>query len=333
MRRRDVGEVQDDRRPELHVRLDHAVGAALAQLLERGGLEGLGDLVARGVELQAGPPEHAGPRVLGAVDAVAEAHQPLAAVQDALDVALGVAGALDLLEHVQHAAGRTAVQRPGHGADGPGDRRGDVRAGRGDHARGERGGVHPVLGGGDEVGVDRADVHRVGLAVPADHHALDDRATLVDQLRGHHRHADPTGGLRGEGHGHDRHPGEVVAGLVVVDVQQGLQAPGGGQHGDRGLHVDAHVARVHRDRVRLGRRQAGVELVVDQQAPDLAERHAADEVLDVHAAVAQRRALLVRLGDLGLERDDTLKAGYEVGHGSLLRGWRAGTGTILPDAA
>ena len=66
----------------------------------------------------------------------------------------------------------------------------------------------------------------------------------------------------------------------------------------RRLHVDADVAGVHRQRERLGRRQARVELVVDEQAPDLAEADPADEVLEVDAAVAQRAAFLVGFGDL-----------------------------------
>ena len=58
-----------------------------------------------------------GARVLGAVDAVAEAHQPLAAVEHVLDPALGVAGALDVVEHLQHARRRAAVQRARERAD------------------------------------------------------------------------------------------------------------------------------------------------------------------------------------------------------------------------
>jgi hypothetical protein len=45
---------------------------------------------------------------------VAEAHQPLAAVEHALDVRRRVALALDGLEHVQHPGGGAAVQRSGH---------------------------------------------------------------------------------------------------------------------------------------------------------------------------------------------------------------------------
>jgi hypothetical protein len=72
---------------------------------------------------------------------------------------------------------------------------------------------------------------------------------------------------------------------------------------------------VHRDREGLGRGEARAELAVDQQRPDVAEGDLADQVLDVDAAVAQGTAVLVRFGDLGLEGDDALEAGYEVvGH-------------------
>ena len=57
--------------------------------------------------------QHAGPRVLGAVDAVAEAHQALAAVEQLLDLALGVALLLDAVEH------RAAPARARRRAAGP----------------------------------------------------------------------------------------------------------------------------------------------------------------------------------------------------------------------
>ena len=66
--------------------------------------------------------------------------------------------------------------------------------------------------------------------------------------------------------------------------------------------------------MRLGRRQAGLERAVDEQAPDLLERHLADELLDVDAAVAQGAALAVGLGDLGREGDDALEAGLDFAH-------------------
>ena len=98
----------------------------------------------------------------------------------------------------------------------------------------------------------------------------------------------------------------------------------GPEHRERGLHVDPRVAGADAQRVRLGRRQPGLERPVDQQAPDLLEGDAADEVLDVDAAVAQRAALLVGLGDLGGEGDDALQAGLDFAHGRAayaVRGW------------
>jgi hypothetical protein len=71
---------------------------------------------------------------------------------------------------------------------------------------------------------------------------------------------------------------------------------------------------VDRDVVGLGRRQAGGVGPVDQQAPDVLERHPSDEVLDVDPAVAECGPLLVGLGDLGLERDDTFEAVVDLGH-------------------
>ena len=330
-----LGEVEDDRRPELHVGAQRAVGVARRQLLDGGLLQRVGDLVAVRAELLGRAAQHAGARVLGAVDAVPEAHEALLAVEQALDVADRVAALLDLVEHGQHARRRTAVQRAGQRADRAGDRGGGVGAGGGDDARGEGRGVHAVLGGRHEVGVDGLGVRRVGLALPADHEALDDRLGLVDLALRHHRLAEAARRLRHEGHRHDRDARQVVADLVDVDVEHLLQAPGRREHRDRGLHVDADVTGVHRQRERLGRRQAGVELPVDQQAPDVAEADVADELLDVDAAVAEGAALLVRLGDLRLEGDDALEAGLEqrlVGHVAApqLRGVYLVSVPILP---
>ena len=63
--RRDLGEVEDDRRPELDVRRQHAVGLARLELGQRGLLERLGDLEARRAELAGrcgAAPARAGPR-------------------------------------------------------------------------------------------------------------------------------------------------------------------------------------------------------------------------------------------------------------------------------
>jgi hypothetical protein len=140
----------------------------------------------------------------------------------------------------------------------------------------------------------------VRLAAPADEEALGDRGRGIDLALGHRRPARPARGLRDERQRHDRGAGEVLARLLVRDVEQRPHPPLGAEQGQRGLDVDARVGRADAEGMRLGRRQPGLEAPVDEQAPDALERHRADELLDVDPAVAQRPALAVGLGDGGL---------------------------------
>ena len=148
----------------------------------------------------------------------------------------------------------------------------------------------------------------VGLSAPADHKALGNRLALVDLRLGHRRLAGVACRLGDERKRHHRCAREVVAGLLIGDVDQRAEAPLGSEHRQRRLHVDAMVARTHRQRVWFGRRQARFEVAVHKQAPDLLIGHGSDQVLDVYAAVAQRATLFVRLGDLGGEGDDAFQA-------------------------
>ena len=131
---------------------------------------------------------------------------------------------------------------------------------------------------------------------------------LVDLALRNRRLAGSARGLGDEGERHHGRPREVVARLLVGDVDQLAEAPLGREHRERGLHVDAGVARAHGERVRLGGGRPGLKRAVDEQAPHLLVGDGADEVLDVDAAVAQRAALAVGLGDLGGEGDDALEA-------------------------
>ena len=55
------------------------------------------------------------------------------------------------------------------------------------------------------------------------------------------------------------------------------------------------------------------EFAVHQQRPDITERDVlGDQILDVHAAISQRAAILVGFGDLGGEGDDAFESGYEI---------------------
>ena len=165
-----------------------------------------------------------------------------------------------------------------------------------------------MLGRRHPVGVDSLDMVRVRVAAPAAHEPLGDGRRPVDVLLRHHRQTQPACRLGDERQRHHRRTGQVVADLRVVDVEQLLEPPEGSQHRERALHVDADVAGVHRDRERLGGGQSRVERAVDQQTPHVAVVVGADELFDVDAAVAQRSALAVGLGDLGLEGNDTFEA-------------------------
>jgi hypothetical protein len=62
-------------------------------------------------------------------------------------------------------------------------------------------------------------------------------------------------------------------------------------------------------------RASPVRTVVDEEAPHALERDAAGELAEVDAAVAQRAAVAVGLGDLRGEGDDALEAGVlDVAH-------------------
>src|SRR5436190_17601345 len=78
--------------------------------------------------------------------------------------------------------------------------------------------------------------------------------------------------------------------------------------------------------MRFRRRQAGQEGAVHEQAPDLLEGNHADEVLDVHTAVAERAALLVGLRDLGREGDHAFEPGSDL---AQIRGDRGGSAHAL----
>ena len=216
------------------------------------------------------------------------------------------------------------MQRTRQRSHGGRQRRGAVGAGRGDHAGGERGGVHAVLGGRDPVGVDRLHVVGVGLAAPADQEALGDRARprrCAAAAPAAGRRRAPTGprtrapsprrarGCRGPPRRRCRsaapkpHSGASIASADCTSTRV--------------------VARAHGQRVRFGGGQAGFEVPVDQQAPDLLVGDRADEVLDVDAAVAQRATLFVGLRDLGGEGDDAFEARLDLRLVTEPRSWHS----------
>ena len=156
----------------------------------------------------------------------------------------------------------------------------------------------------------------VGLAAPAQQELLRRRRAAGDDLV-----RDCVGVAVGEPRRarDDRHhlagqPAEILARLLVGDLVQLPELPVAREARGLGLEVGGRVAREPRGLVGLGAGHAGIEVVVDEQPPDVLVRVRPDELLDVDAAVAQGAALAVGLGDLGLDGDDAFETRLEVAH-------------------
>src|SRR6266851_663410 len=115
------------------VELDVRGLRALRMLLVQDGESGLLDLRREVVELRvqalAHDLEDPRARVIGAVDAVPEAHESFLAVARLAQPVLGILGGADLLQLVHHSRGRASVGRTFQGADGADDARDQVRIG------------------------------------------------------------------------------------------------------------------------------------------------------------------------------------------------------------
>ena len=157
---------------------------------------------------------------------------------------------------------------------------------------------------------------RIGLASPLEEEAGGRGRPRPDELRVDRGRVAVGEACRlcHDGDHRRREPGKVGVGLRVGDVDQLPEPPCPREmRGDR-LKVGRRIAREVLRRVRSRRLEARLRHVVDKKAPDLLERDPADEILDVDTAVPKGTAVAVGLGDLGLERDDTLEARLELAH-------------------
>src|SRR5581483_1236367 len=186
--------------------------------------------------------------------------------------------------------------------------------GRRDDARRERRRIQPVLGGADPVRVDRLRMALVDLAAPGEQEALSRGPALEHGRLRHRRQVGAARRLRDDRERGGREAAQVLPRLVVVDVDQLPELPRAAERGERRLQV-GHVAAGPVLELAVRGREARLELLVDEGPPHLLERHGGAAPLDPDAAVAERTAFLVRLGDLGLERDDAGESWAEVfGH-------------------
>ena len=161
--------------------------------------------------------------------------------------------------------------------------------------------------------VDRGHVPGIGLASPAEKELLGRRLAGVDDRVGDAL-VGPSRRLGDDRDHRRREPGQVVARLLVRDVDQLAELPLRRKVGRRALEVGHRPAGGPVEPERIGVRHARKEAVVDQEAPDLLVRLRADELLDVHAAIAKGTPFAIGFGDLRLERDDAFEPRLELVH-------------------
>ncbi len=305
----------------LDVRVERPVRLVLVQQPKRGLLDVAGEaepLVAAR-ERRGDLAERPCARVVGAVDAMPEAHQALARVELLAQPGLGVLGRADLVDHVRDVARRATVQPTLERTDGADQTGAEVGERRDDHARRERRRVHAVLGCEREVRVERAGLRGIRcLAAHLQHEVLDQaQPGLCRHDLGTGAHARD---VRDERGGRRERPDRVVR--VAA-----LRAPP-----QRRPRAQARAQHVHRERVRQdqphrvvhlgrhdhagddlgvqGRELTGVrQLTVPQQVGDLLETVLLGEALGVVAAVDQTAVLTVDEGDLRAPERDALEAG------------------------
>ncbi len=104
--------------------------------------------------------QHIGARIAHAIDAMPEPHQPLAARQCRLQPRPDIVVGRDRIEHVEHRAGRPAMQRSLERAQPPDDRGEWAGTRRGDHPRGEGRRVEAMIGDGHEIRVEGVHMRR-----------------------------------------------------------------------------------------------------------------------------------------------------------------------------
>ena len=127
-----------------------------------------------------------------------------------------------------------------------------------------------MLGGADPVGVDRLHMVLVGLAAPAEQELLGCRPPLRHHVVRCRRSTVVNGcRLRNDRHHLSREPGQIVPGLLVVDVDHLLQAPHARKASGLGLKVGRSVAAQARGLVRLGVGHPRHEAPVHEQSPNL----------------------------------------------------------------
>ena len=276
-------------------------------------------------------------RVSLLVDAVPEAHDLALLGECFIEPRHDVLGRADVVEDVQHGLVGATVQRPLERADRADDRRVDVAQGRGDHARGERGGVEGVLGVQDHRAVEG--IHHNVVRLFAERHPEEVRGVVEvgacsDDLLAATTTLTVGDDRRKRGEQADAALEVLLGAAARVEHRAAGAGVGGADEADRGTHL-VHRVRIQRDQVDRGLDVVGErpvlallepegcellrsgQLAVPQQVGDGLERLRVRQLLHGVAAVQQAVRLGVDLRDRGRVDDDAREALLDVrlGHG------------------
>ena len=153
----------------------------------------------------------------------------------------------------------------------------------------------------------------VHFAAPGEQEALGRRLPFHHDGLRHGRLVGAARRLRDDREGGRRQATQVLLRLLFVDIDQLTELPPAAERRERGLQV-GHVAAGAVLELDVRSRKPRLQRLVHEQPPHLFERHLADEVLDVHSAIAELSAFLVGLGDLRLEGDDAGEPWAEFSH-------------------
>ena len=154
----------------------------------------------------------------------------------------------------------------------------------------------------------------IGLAPPAEQELLGGGFSPGHDLVGNGigRTVGDAGGARDDRHHLRGEPAEVLAGLVVGDLVELAQSPESGEVRGLSLQICRSVPGEARRLVQLRIRHLRFEVVIDEETPDVLIWIAADELLDVDAAIAQGATFAVGFADLRLDGDHALETGLEI---------------------
>ena len=150
------------------------------------------------------------------------------------------------------------MQRPRHGPRGARDRRHDVRPRRGDHPRGERGGIHAVLRREDQIALEGE--HPIGRRPHSLQHPEVVRRMAEGRVGIDRRVAGAQAPERGHEGREDRRDAErLVLGFARVPLVPGSDAPGRARAGDGRLE--------HRHERAAPAREVTEEVAVEREIP------------------------------------------------------------------